>query len=35
VLLVPMAWAGWGAARDAVLADAAPTPAGELRVSAG
>jgi hypothetical protein len=27
VLLVPMTWAGWGAARDAVLADAAPAEA--------
>jgi CP family cyanate transporter-like MFS transporter len=35
VLLAPMTWVGWGAARDAVLADAQPAPEGELTVPAG
>jgi MFS transporter, CP family, cyanate transporter len=35
VLLVPMTWAGWGAARDVVLADTDPAEAGELGVPAG
>ena len=35
VLLVPMTWAGWGAARDVVLADTDPADAGELGVAAG
>jgi CP family cyanate transporter-like MFS transporter len=34
VLLVPMAWVGWGAARDAVLADREPAPAGGVTVPA-
>jgi CP family cyanate transporter-like MFS transporter len=35
VLLAPMTWLGWGAARDAVLDDRGPVPAGAVTVPAG
>jgi CP family cyanate transporter-like MFS transporter len=35
VALVPMTWAGWGAARDAVLSEAAPEGARSPAASAG